>query len=60
MSRAAGSKNAGPLANPIGDRSVTDIALAWGFNSLATFYRTFREAFGATPNELRAHADPPR
>jgi AraC-like DNA-binding protein len=42
------------LANPIGDRSVTDIALAWGFNSLPTFYRSFRRAFDATPGELRA------
>jgi AraC-like DNA-binding protein len=42
------------LANPIGDRSVTDIALAWGFNSLPTFYRSFRRAFDATPGELRS------
>ena len=42
------------LANPIGDRSVTDIALAWGFNSLATFYRAFRQAFGETPGAMRA------
>jgi AraC-like DNA-binding protein len=40
------------------ERSVTDIALAWGFNSLATFYRTFREAFGVTPSELRAALKP--
>ncbi|MGH6857601.1 MAG: helix-turn-helix domain-containing protein, partial [Methylocella sp.] len=45
------------LTSPIGaDRSVTDIAFAWGFNSLATFYRTFRRSFGAAPNELRAAA----
>jgi AraC-like DNA-binding protein len=44
------------LLNPIGDRSVTDIALAWGFNSLETFHRTFRQAFGATPTELRRNA----
>jgi AraC-like DNA-binding protein len=44
------------LAKPIGERSVTDIALAWGFNSLSTFYRTFRQTFGATPTELRRHS----
>jgi transcriptional regulator GlxA family with amidase domain len=42
------------LTSPIADRSVTDIALAWGFKSLATFHRTFREAFGATAGELRS------
>lgn len=42
------------LANPIGNRSVTDIALGWGFNSLVIFYRTFRQAYGATPGDLRA------
>jgi AraC-like DNA-binding protein len=36
------------------ERAVTDIAFAWGFNSLATFYRAFRAAFGMTPGELRA------
>ena len=41
------------LMSPVGDRAVTDIALAWGFNSLATFHRNFRQAFGATPAELR-------
>jgi AraC-like DNA-binding protein len=41
------------LVNPIGDRSVTDIALGWGFNSLETFHRNFRRAFSATPGEVR-------
>ena len=44
------------LMNPIGDRSVTDIALAWGFNSMWTFNRNFRQAFGAAPGEMRARA----
>ena len=44
------------LMNPVGDRSVTDIALAWGFGSLPTFNRTFRRAFDATPSELRGQA----
>ncbi len=39
-------------------RSVTDIALGWGFNSLQTFYRTFQRAYGAAPNDLRAAAIP--
>ena len=42
------------LTNPIGDRSITDIAFAWGFNSLPTFYRAFQEAFGVAPGALRA------
>jgi AraC-like DNA-binding protein len=44
------------LMTPSCARSVTDIALAWGFNSLATFHRNFRQEFGATPGELRAQA----
>jgi AraC-like DNA-binding protein len=39
------------LANPA--RPVTDIALAWGFNSLPTFYRSFQAAFGMSPGEFR-------
>jgi AraC-like DNA-binding protein len=44
------------LTNPLGGRSVTDIAFAWGYN-LAQFYRTFRQAFGAAPGELRARRE---
>ena len=47
------------LMNPIGGRSVTDVAFAWGFNSLATFYRTFQQAFGVAPGALRASAASP-
>jgi AraC-like DNA-binding protein len=39
------------------NRSITDIAFAWGFNSLATFYRAFRQAYGMTPSEWRAAAE---
>lgn len=39
-----------------GERSVTDIAFAWGFNSLATFFRRFHEAYGTTPCEMRHQA----
>lgn len=34
-------------------RSVTDIALHWGFKDPAHFSRTFRKRFGATPRECR-------
>lgn len=33
--------------------SVADIAYACGFDSLATFYRVFRSAFGMTPGDVR-------
>jgi len=36
------------------ERAVTDIAFAWGFNSLSTFYRTFQTAFGMSPSDSRA------
>ncbi len=35
-------------------RSVTDIALGWGFNSMATFYRAFGSEFGGPPAAMRA------
>ncbi len=35
------------------DRSVTDICLDVGFNSLGTFSRTFREIVGETPSAYR-------
>ena len=34
-------------------RSVTDIAYAWGFNSLASFYRAFNRRFGVSPGMVR-------
>ena len=34
-------------------RSVVDIAFGWGFNSMATFYRTFVSEFGNPPAVLR-------
>jgi AraC-like DNA-binding protein len=34
-------------------RSVVDIAFGWGFNSMATFYRTFATEFGGPPTVLR-------
>jgi AraC-like DNA-binding protein len=41
------------LESPSGRaRSVTDIAYAWGFNSLASFYRAFGQRFGVSPGTL--------
>jgi len=34
-------------------RSVTDIGFVWGFNSLASFYRTFGQRFGVSPGMVR-------
>jgi len=42
------------LADPT--RPVTDVAFAWGFNSLSAFYRAFNAAFGMSPGDLRAMA----
>ena len=39
------------IANPA--RSVTDVAFAWGFTSLSSFYRAFQAAFGMAPRDLR-------
>ena len=38
------------------DRSITDISLDVGFNSLGTFSRTFSEIVGQSPSEYRAQA----
>ena len=35
-------------------RSISDVAFACGFESLATFYRVFRAAQGMTPGDFRA------
>lgn len=37
-------------------RSVIDIALGWGFNSMATFYRAFASEFGSSPTVLRGQS----
>src|SRR5438067_1778773 len=38
------------------DRSITDICLDVGFNSLGTFSRTFRDIVGDSPTEYRQRA----
>jgi AraC-like DNA-binding protein len=40
------------------DRSVTDICLDVGFNSLGTFSRTFRQIVGETPSDYRVGNGP--
>ncbi|MCA1683370.1 MAG: helix-turn-helix domain-containing protein [Actinobacteria bacterium] len=39
------------------DMAVTDIAYAAGFGSIRQFNQTMRATFGATPTQLRRHAD---
>ena len=36
------------------DRSVTDVCLDVGFNSLGTFSRSFQDIVGESPNSYRA------
>jgi AraC-like DNA-binding protein len=40
------------------DRTITDICLDVGFNSLGTFSRTFTEIVGITPTDYRAQGSP--
>jgi AraC-like DNA-binding protein len=39
------------------DRSVTEICLEVGFNSLSTFSRTFADITGQSPTLYRKHAE---
>lgn len=39
------------LGNPT--RPVIDVAFAWGFGSLSSFYRAFQTYFGMSPGDLR-------
>ena len=36
------------------EQSISEVALACGFNSLATFYRAFQAAHGMSPGSFRA------
>jgi AraC-like DNA-binding protein len=38
-------------------RSITDIAFAWGFNNLTSFYRAFQRRFGVSPGALRRRSE---
>jgi AraC-like DNA-binding protein len=42
------------LERPAATRSIIDVAFAWGFANLTTFYRAFRREFGMAPGEVRA------
>jgi AraC-like DNA-binding protein len=37
---------------------ISLMAFQWGFNDLSTFNRAFRDRFGCTPSDFRAHASP--
>ena len=41
------------LANLRNDRSVTEIAMDWGFNDVAHFSRSFSSAYGVSPLKFR-------
>lgn len=40
----------------LADRSVTAIAMSWGFNDAAWFSRAYRRQFGIAPSQERCHA----
>jgi transcriptional regulator GlxA family with amidase domain len=42
------------IADPT--RAVIDVAFAWGFGSMPSFYRAFQGAFGLSPGEAREQA----
>lgn len=44
------------LLKTMPSRPVTEIALLCGFDSIATFYRVFRNAYGMVPREMRCLA----
>jgi AraC-like DNA-binding protein len=41
------------LAKSTSDRSVTEIAMRWGFSDIAHFSRSFRSAYGVSPLQFR-------
>jgi AraC-like DNA-binding protein len=43
------------LQNPaMRDKSITEIAMSWGFSNLSHFSRVFRERYGAAPRDVKA------
>jgi AraC-like DNA-binding protein len=40
-------------------RTISEIAYAWGFNDQAHFSRTFRKHYGVSPRSLRRRSDHP-
>jgi AraC-like DNA-binding protein len=53
LTKRLGECRAALASSASSGRSVTDIAYAWGFNNVASFYRAFRRQFGVSPGELR-------
>ena len=51
------AKCRGELANLRNDRSVTEIAMNWGFSDVAHFSRSFRSAYGVSPLRFRRTRD---
>jgi AraC-like DNA-binding protein len=47
------------LANLRRDRSITEIAMDWGFNDVAYFSRSFSSAYGISPREFRRTRNAP-
>lgn len=43
------------LDDPGNQRSITEIALSWGFNDVSHFGRSFQAAYGLTPREWRKY-----
>jgi AraC-like DNA-binding protein len=44
------------LTNPqMRERNITDIAFSWGFSDSAHFSHRFKQEFGVSPREFRAH-----
>ena len=40
------------LSHAASTQTVTEVAYSWGFNNVAHFSRTFKQAFGVTPSSL--------
>jgi AraC-like DNA-binding protein len=49
-------RKAGEMLAAAPSRPIADVAYACGFDSLATFYRAFRNSFGMTPRDMRVRA----
>ncbi|WP_225122609.1 AraC family transcriptional regulator [Bradyrhizobium sp. BRP22] len=51
------ARKAGELLAKASSRPVANVAYACGFDSLATFYRAFRNLYGLTPRDMRARVN---
>jgi transcriptional regulator GlxA family with amidase domain len=46
------------LRNPsLRDKSITEISIRWGFNSVAHFSRAYKAQFGKAPSEERTQGN---